>query len=104
MGAKFTISLIYTYLSSLYFLLPFLAGYGVKAGAGPLYWVFSLVAILFVPVLPLIYGGLISMVIMRLFKRAKNKDFLTVVGVILALVLALGISTVTSNMDMTRAP
>ncbi len=99
-GAKFTISLIYTYLSSLYFLLPFLAGYGVKAGAGPLYWVFSLVAILFVPVLPLIYGGLISMVIMRLFKRAKNKDFLTVVGVILALVLALGISTVTSNMDM----
>ena len=40
------------------------------------------------------------MVIMRLFKRAKNKDFLTVVGVILALVLALGISTVTSNMDM----
>ena len=35
-GAKFTISLIYTYLSSLYFLLPFLAGYGVKGrGGGP---------------------------------------------------------------------
>ncbi len=99
-GAKFTISLIYTYLSSFYFLLPFLAGFGVRSGAGPVYWIFSVLAVLLVPVLPLVYGGIISMVIMRLFKRAKNKDFLTVIGVILALVLAMGISSFTSNMEM----
>ncbi len=99
-GAKFTIALLYTYLSSVYLLLPFLLGFGIRAGSGPLYWIFTVFAIFLLPVVPLVYGGIISLVIMRIFKRAKNKDFLTVLSVTASLILAVGISSVSSNLDM----
>lgn len=92
-GAKFTISLIFTYLSSFYFLLPFLTGYGVAAGAGAGFWILAVLALFLLPVIPLVYSGIISMVIMRVFKRAKNKDFITVLSVILSLCLAFALSS-----------
>lgn len=97
-GAKFTVSLIYTYLTSLYFLCPFLVGYGAASASGVLYWIFAFLAIIFVPVMPLIYSGVISMILMRVFKRAKNKDFLSILSVLVTLVFAFGLSTVTSGM------
>ena len=92
-GAKFTISLIFTYLTSFYFLLPLLAGYGVAAGAGIGFWILAVAALFLLPVIPLVYCGILSMVIMRVFKRAKNKDFITVVSVILSLCLAFALSS-----------
>ncbi|MCI8550191.1 MAG: hypothetical protein HFI68_06320 [Lachnospiraceae bacterium] len=98
-GAKFTISLIFTYLTSFYFLLPFMAGYGMAAGAGIGFWLLMVVALFLLPVMPLVYCGIISVILMRVFKRAKNKDFLTIISVILSLCLAFGISSVT-NLDL----
>ncbi len=92
-GAKFTISLIFTYLTSFYFLLPLLAGYGAAAGAGIGFWLLAFSALLLLPVIPLVYCGILSMVIMRVFKRAKNKDFITVISVVLSLCLAFGLSS-----------
>lgn len=97
-AAKFTVSLVYTYMTSLYFLCPFLVGYGISAGAGVLYWINALLAVIFVPVMPLVYSGLFSMILMRVFKRAKNKDFLSVISVLLTLVFAFGLSSITSGM------
>ncbi|MCI8464465.1 MAG: hypothetical protein HFI63_01210 [Lachnospiraceae bacterium] len=93
-GAKFTISLIFTYLASFYFLLPFLIGYGVAAGVGISFWILAVLALLLLPVIPLVYCGIISVIVMRVFKRAKNKDFITVISVILSLCLAVGFSSV----------
>lgn len=98
-GAKFTISLIFTYLGSFYFLLPFLAGYGIAAKAGIMFWVLAVLALFLLPVIPLVYCGIISMLLMRVFRRAKNKDFLTVASVVLSLCLAFAISSV-ANIDL----
>jgi ABC-2 type transport system permease protein len=92
-GAKFTISLIFTYLTSFYFLLPLLTGYGIAAGAGSSFWIMALLALLLLPVIPLVYCGIFSMIIMRVFKRAKNKDFITIISVVLSLCLAFGLSS-----------
>ncbi|MCD2492072.1 hypothetical protein LQE92_05460 [Lacrimispora sp. NSJ-141] len=97
-GAKFTVSLLYTYLTSLYFLCPFLVGYGIASGAGAIFWIFIVIAVILLPVMPLVYSAILSMIIMRVFKKAKNKDFLSIISVILSLVLAFGISSFTSSM------
>lgn len=98
-GAKFTISLLYTYLTSLYFLCPFLVGYGAASGAGAIYWIFMVIAVLTVPVMPLVYSAIISMIIMRVFKRVKNKDFLSIISVLISIVFAFGLSSVMSGME-----
>lgn len=101
-GAKFTISLIFTYLTSFYFLMPLLTGYGVAAGAGAGFWILAVLALLLLPVIPLVYGGIISMVIMRVFKRAKNKDFITILSVVLSLCLAFALSSL-GNLNLEGA-
>ena len=97
-GAKFTVSLLYTCVSSLYLLAPFLLGYGIRAGAGILFWIFAVLSIFLVPVLSLVYSSIISLVLMRVFKKAKNKDFLSVLSVAVTLILAVGISMMSSSM------
>ena len=97
-GAKFTVSLLYTCVSSLYLLAPFLLGYGIRAGAGILFWIFAVLSIFLVPVLSLVYSSIISLVLMRVFKKAKNKDFLSVLSVAVTLILAGGISMMSSSM------
>ena len=97
-GAKFTVSLLYTCVSSLYLLAPFLLGYGIRAGAGILFWIFAVLSMFLVPVLPLVYSSIISLVLMRVFKKAKNKDFLSILSVAVTIILAVGISMMTSGM------
>ena len=101
-GAKFTVSLLYTCVSSLYLLAPFLLGYGIRAGAGILFWIFAVLSIFLVPVLSLVYSSIISLVLMRVFKKAKNKDFLSVLSVAVTLILAVGISMMSSSMGIWR--
>ena len=98
-SAKFLVVICYEYLMVLVFIGPLLLGYGIAAGSGILYWIFAVLASLFLPVLPLVYASVFAMAMMRIFRRMKNKDFLTILGTILGLVLALGISAGVNSMS-----
>lgn len=91
-AAKSTVALLYEYMWIAFFVAPVLVGYGVEAQAGVLYWVYALIGCLILPIVPLVYAGVIAMIAMRLFKGIRNKDILSMVGFAFTMVFALGIN------------
>ena len=96
-ASKFTVTLFYEYITTFVIAAPPLIGYGYASSAGIIYWIIVLFTILLLPIVPLVYGGVISIVLMRFLKRAKNRDILTIVISIFIMVLALGFNTMTNT-------
>lgn len=96
-GAKFTVVLLYDYLTEIFMLGPVFVGYGVAARSGILYWLFALAALFLIPVMPLVYASILSMLFMRIFKRANNKDFITMLSTGLMVVFVFAISSMSGS-------
>lgn len=96
-AAKFTVTLLYEYLTVILFILPPLIGYGAAMHGGIVYWISMVLAILLLPIVPLIYASIVSMLIMLVFKKAKNRDFLTVTTSLVAIIAVLGINGLSSS-------
>ncbi|HYE82994.1 MAG TPA: hypothetical protein VEG39_12620 [Clostridia bacterium] len=94
LAAKFTVALFYEYLTGLVFLTPILLGFGIAAGAGFMYYLYSFIVFLTLPVFPLIYASILSMMVMRFTNLAKNRDRFRIVGGIIAMLLAVGVNAV----------
>lgn len=97
LGAKFIVVTVYEYLTELIVVLPIVLVYGVKDSAGPLYYIYTAVIFLILPVIPLVLASLIIMPIMRFTNLAKNKDRFRYIGGIIALSIGLGINVVTQR-------
>ena len=92
LGAKFTVVLMYEYLTEIIFFAPTLIAYGIKSGGGILYYVYGVVIFLLLPIIPLVIASVINMVIMRFTNIAKNKDRFKYVGGIIAMFFGVGIN------------
>lgn len=92
LAAKFTVTLIYEYITESILLLPVLIGYGVAGKLAASYYLYSAVVFLTLPIMPLVYASILSMVIMRFTNIAKNKDRFKVVGGVIAMFAAIGIN------------
>lgn len=90
MGAKFTTVVLYEYLVEAIIFMPLVIAYGIKSGSGILFYLYSIMIFLAIPILPLILASIIVMVIMRFTNLAKNKDRMRVIGGMIAVVLAVG--------------
>lgn len=90
LSAKFLVSLIYEYFIILIFFLPMLTIYGVKDSAGILYFVYMILALLLIPVFPLVVASALAMVVMRFSNKFKNRDRFNMIAGILSLFMALG--------------
>lgn len=97
-GAKFVTMYVYTLFTDMLFVMPVLAGYGIAGSEGPSYWIMAVITALLIPVTPLVYGSVFTMILIRVFKRARNKDFLTVISGIFVFVVVLVINSFTSSM------
>jgi ABC-2 type transport system permease protein len=93
LSAKFTVTLFYEYLTEAIFLAPILTGFGIASKAGPVYYLYSILLFIALPILPLIYASVISMSVMGFTGLAKNKDRFRIVGGIAAMILAVAINT-----------
>lgn len=91
-GAKGFCCLINEYYLVVLMFFPFLLGYGISAGLGVLYWICVVLACLVFPVVPMIYAAVLSMLVMRLFKNIRNKDFLSYLGFGASMLFAIGIN------------
>jgi ABC-2 type transport system permease protein len=92
LAAKFTVTLLYEYLTELVFLAPILIGFGIAGNAGLMHYLYSIFLFLALPVLPLIYASILSMVVMGFTNLGKNKDRFRIVGGIAAILLAVGLN------------
>lgn len=88
MAAKFTVTLLYEYLTELVVLAPILVAFGVASHAGIVYYLYALLAFLTMPIIPLIYAGILNMLIMRFTNIGKNRDQLRMIGGVIAVFLA----------------
>jgi ABC-2 type transport system permease protein len=91
-GAKFITVVIYEYLTELVLLAPALIVYGIKSGAGILYYIYSVIIFATLPVIPLVLASIITMVIMRFTNIGKHRDALKVIGGLFAIFFGLGIN------------
>lgn len=73
-GAKFIVAAFYEYYISLVVVAPLLVGFGYAGHASLYFWIGTAVTVLLLPLLPLAYSAVISMLIMRVFGSARNKQ------------------------------
>jgi len=92
MGAKFTVVLIYEYLTEIIFFAPTLIAFGIKSSGGVLYYSYGVVIFLLLPIVPLVMASVINMIIMRFTNIAKNKDRFRLFGGIIAMCFGVGIN------------
>ncbi len=98
LGAKFTIVLMYEYLTELIIILPFLITYGVKSAAGPLYYIYGVILFLLLPIIPLVVDSIISVILMRFTNVGAHKErFKTIAGIV-TMLLILGLNMFIQSM------
>ncbi|WP_138204336.1 putative ABC transporter permease subunit [Haloimpatiens lingqiaonensis] len=85
--AKFVTILIYEYLTEAIFMIPIVVVYGIKSGATVLYYLYSTIVFLTLPIVPLVISSIIVMLIMSFTGLAKNKDRFRKFGGIFGLLL-----------------
>jgi ABC-2 type transport system permease protein len=93
-GAKFAVVLIYEYLTELLFLLPMCITYGVMSHSGIIFYLYTIIIFLTLPIVPLVVASFISMIIMRFTPFAKNKDAFKTIAGVLGLAIAIGVNIV----------
>lgn len=91
-AAKFTVTVIFEYITEIFFLLPILISFGVKNGGGIAYIIYALFIFLTLPIIPLIYSALINMLVMRFTNIGKRKDLFRMLGGIFGLIIGVGIN------------
>jgi ABC-2 type transport system permease protein len=94
LAAKFTVTLLYEYLTELILLAPVLIGYGAASGAGITYYLYGLLIFLTMPILPLAYSSILSMVVMRFTGLARNRDRFRIISGILVMLLSVALNLV----------
>ncbi|WP_123053966.1 transporter [Clostridium sp. JN-1] len=92
-GAKFTISLLYEYLTETILLMPFLITYGIKSSQGIVYYVYSIILFILVPVIPLSLALILNIFIMSFTNIGKHKDLFKILGGIFGIAAALLVNT-----------
>lgn len=101
LGSKFITLMISEYLTSLPIILPFIFIYGIRGGEGLVYWIYSFLLVLTVPVIPLVLSSIVIMVFMKYTNIGKKKDLIRTISAVLFIVLMvyvqLKINTITQN-------
>ncbi|WP_434309736.1 putative ABC transporter permease subunit [Hominifimenecus sp. rT4P-3] len=98
-GAKFTVVWIYEVVTTAVLLLPLFVGYGWEASAGISFWISIAIGLLLLPIVPMVYAALLSMIFMRVGKKAKNKSVLTTLGTILLLVVSMCVGMFSGQLE-----
>ena len=88
--AKSITALVSSYAFPTMMLLGPLAGWGIAMGEGAFYWLTTILIVLFAPLLPFAYAGIISMALARVSKAARRKDVVTTITTVIAIIMVIG--------------
>lgn len=87
-GAKLGTVLLYEYLPTAAIGIPMFAGIGAAAHHGIVYFLFALLVVIALPVLPVIYGCLLGVLILPLTTKLRRKETITTLFSIVILLLS----------------
>ena len=90
--SKLLVTMIYEYMTEAVIFVIVLAAYIPLVQPGFLFYLFTIIVFLLLPIVPLIIDAFIIMFIMIFLPFAKNKDFFNYLSGFLALVFAIGIN------------
>lgn len=90
-ASKFTAAYYNENIMQFVLVLSCIIGYGIGSKMGILNWLLSVIGIITLPILPLAYCGIFSLLIMGFTRAIKNKDIIQRISVILMFVLLLGL-------------
>lgn len=91
-SSKFSVSLVYEYLFTALVMLPMYAALINANGFDFLQFIFFIILFLFIPVLPLVYSSIITMLLMRFVPFFKNRDRFNLIAGILGMAIGLAFS------------
>ncbi|RKD31957.1 putative ABC transporter permease subunit [Thermohalobacter berrensis] len=89
--SKFIAILVNEYLITLPINIPVVTIYALNNNTNILYWLYSILIILFVPIIPLALSSIIIMVFMRYTNIKARRDLIRVIGFILIIATIIGI-------------
>lgn len=92
LGAKFATVLVYEYITEAVILIPVFSVYGIKNSETLIFYLYSIIIFLILPIIPLVAASIIDMIIMRFTNLAKNKDAFRILGGIFAMSIAIFIN------------
>lgn len=95
--ARFITVLINEYLTILPIILPILLVYGIKSGLGILYWIYSILIIIAIPVIPLALSSIVVMIFMRYTNIKGKRDLIRVIGGVLMVLIILSVQVITQK-------
>lgn len=96
--ARFITVLLNEYLTVLPILIPILLVYGIKSSVGFLYWIFSIVIIMTIPIIPLAISSIVVMIFMRYTNIKKKRDLIRVLGSIVMILIILAFQFITQRL------
>ncbi|HZX21074.1 MAG TPA: hypothetical protein VFF25_01660 [Clostridia bacterium] len=101
LGSKFVTLMFSEYLTSLPIILPFIFIYGTRGGEGGVYWIYSFLLILMLPVIPLVLASILVMFFMKYTNIGRKKDLIRTLSAVFFIVLMiyvqLKINTITQK-------
>ena len=98
-GSKFTMALLFEYAVALVIMVPLFAALLPHLPAGGLIVGFVF-AFLTLPILPMVYSTVLTMVMVRFFRFGRNPDRYTLVIGVVVMIAAVGFSTFLNSMIM----
>jgi ABC-2 type transport system permease protein len=87
--SKFITIMVSEYLTSIPVFLPFVIIYGIKGRVGLLYWIYTLLALITFPILPLVLASIVIMLLMKYTNIKGKRDLIRTISSILFIVLIL---------------
>jgi len=89
--SKFFVVLLYGYLTESIIAIPLISVFGLKESSGVIFWLYSILIMLVLPIVPIVASCIIVFCIMRFSPLAKNKDLFKITGGLMAIALGFGI-------------
>lgn len=87
LGSKFATLMISEYLTSLPIILPFIFIYGIRGGEGVAYWIYALLLVAMLPVIPLVLSSILVMFFMKYTNIGRRKNSIRTLSSVLFIVL-----------------
>ncbi|WP_422486687.1 putative ABC transporter permease subunit [Gudongella sp. DL1XJH-153] len=88
-GSKFVSLMVSEYLTSLPVIIPFIIIYGTRGNVGIDYWLISILAVIALPVLPLVISSVFIMIFMKYTNIKGKKDLIRIITALVFIALVI---------------
>ena len=88
-ASKFTAAFVNENMMQFLLVLACVVGYGIASGMGILNWILAIIGVITLPIIPLAYCGIVSMLLMAFTRVIRNKDLIQRLSVALIFILVI---------------